>query len=141
MGASKDLRVGQQDEAELPPDEAPPRRRDCEAELGLGAEWLAGSEERCLHSAEERRLAFRLAAMSERDDDAVPATDEGRELVLGLGQPAGGDGGPLRLERVRLGLRERVELRGAVERDRTEALLLGDATPVGLQTTSGGGDG
>ena len=71
--------------------------------------------------------------MSERDDDAVPATDEGRELVLGLGQPAGGDGGPLRLERVRLGLRERVELRGAVERDRTEALLLGDATRlVGL---------
>ncbi len=66
--------------------------------------------------------------MRERDDDAVPGPDERAELVLGLGEPAGDDGRPLRLEGVRLRLRKRVELRGAAERDRPEALLLGEAT-------------
>ena len=126
----EDLRVGEQDEAELPPHEAPARRRDREAELGLGAERLAGLEERRLDLAQERGLPLRLAAMRERDDDAVPGSDEARELVLGLCQSACGDGGSLRLERVRLRLRERVELGGAVERDRCEALLLGDAPHV-----------
>ena len=40
----------------------------------------------------------------------VPAADERAQLVLGLGEAAGGDRGPLRLERERLAGRERVEL-------------------------------
>ena len=44
------------------------------------------------------------------------AVDEAVQLVLGLGQPAGRDRRPLRLERERLRLRERVELRRALER-------------------------
>ena len=73
------------------------------------------------------RLALRLAAVGEGDDDAVPRADEARELVLGLGEPARGDRGPLRLERVRLAPRERIELGRAVELERREALLLPDA--------------
>ena len=42
--------------------------------------------------------------------DAVPRLDERAEVALGLGQPARGDRGPLRLERVRLAGRKLVEL-------------------------------
>ena len=66
--------------------------------------------------------------MRERHDDAVPRADEPGELVLRLGEAARRDGGPLRLECVRLRLREWVELGRAVEGDRPSALLLGDAT-------------
>ena len=65
--------------------------------------------------------------MREGDDDAVAAVDEAVQLVLGLGEAAGGDRGPLRLERERLRLRERVELGGALERDLVETLLRPDA--------------
>ena len=53
----------------------------------------------------------------ERDDDAQAAADEARELVLGLGEAARGDRGPLRLERERLAGRERVELDRARQDD------------------------
>ena len=53
--------------------------------------------------------------MRERDDDAVAGPDEPRELLLGLGEPARGDRGLLRLERERLARRQRVELAGALQ--------------------------
>src|SRR5437588_1260712 len=69
--------------------------------------------------------------MREGDDDALPRAKERRELALGLGQAAGGDRRPLRLERVRLSLWERVELRRAGEGRRIEnAVLLPDAADV-----------
>ena len=71
-------------------------------------------------------LTQRLAAMGERDDDAVPRTHEPEQLVLGLGEPAGRDRRPLRLELECLPSRERIELGGAVERDRRQALLVPD---------------
>ena len=55
-------------------------------------------------------LPQRLAAVRERDDDAVAGAHEAGELVLRLGEAAGRDRGPLRLELERLPARERVEL-------------------------------
>jgi len=87
--------------------------------------------ERRLDPAEEVLRPQCLAAMREGDDDALPRAKERCELALGLGQAAGGDRGALRLERVRLGLRERVELRRASEGRRSEdAVLLPDATDI-----------
>src|SRR6187551_3447452 len=68
--------------------------------------------------------------MRERHDDAIPRADEPGELVLRLGEAARRDGRPLRLEGVRLCLRERVELGRAVDGDRRKAIVLGDATYV-----------
>ena len=51
--------------------------------------------------------------MREGDHDAVPRADEARQLVLGLRQPARCDRRPLRLERERLPVWQRVELAGA----------------------------
>ena len=57
--------------------------------------------------------AQRLALVRERDEHAAALPKHPGELGLGLGEPAGGDRRPLRLERVALGVRERVELGGA----------------------------
>ena len=100
--AAEDLRVGKEREAELAPDEAAPGRRDREEELGLGGQPLAGLEQPRLDAAQEVLRAQRLAPVRERDDDAEAAADERAELVLGLGEAARGDRGPLRLERERL---------------------------------------
>src|SRR6478752_3430491 len=90
--------------------------------------WSPTRRSAKLASALPRRLPLGLAAMRERHDDAVPRADEPGELVLRLGEAACRDRRPLRLERVRLPLGERVELGRAVEGDRPSALLLGDAT-------------
>ena len=127
---AEDLRVRQQHETQLAPDEPAARRCDREAQRGVGGERLALREHRRLDLPQERRLPLGLAAMRERHDDAVPRADEPGELVLRLGEAACRYGRPLRLERVRLRLRERVELGRAVEGDRRKALLLGDATHV-----------
>ena len=103
---AEDLRVGEQDETELAPDEAAARRRDGEAELRLGSQRLAGLEQRRVDLAEQRGLPLGLAPMREAHDDPVAGPDEARELVLGLGEAARGDRGTLRLEGVRLRLRE-----------------------------------
>ncbi len=124
---AEDLRVGQQDEAELAPDEAAPRRGDREQELRLLGQVLARVEDARVGPLEQVVGAERLAGVRERDDDAVAAVDEAVQLVLGLGEAARGDRGPLRLERERLRLRERVELRRALERDLVEPLLGPDA--------------
>ena len=120
--AAEDLVVGQEDEAEVAPDEAAARRRDGEEELGLLRQVVARLEHARLDAAEEVLGAQRLAAMREGDDDPLARAQERRELALGLGQAARGDRRALRLEGERLGLRERVELRRAGERGR-----LGDA--------------
>ena len=117
---------GQQDEPEVAPDEAAPRRRDGEVEPLVGGELVALLEPADLEPAEQVGGAERVAAVRERDDDALAGADERGELLLGLGEPARGDRRPLRLERVRLPAGERVEQRGAAERDRVEPLLLPD---------------
>ena len=78
-------------------------------------------------TAEQVLRPQRLAGVGEGDDDAVAGTDEPRELLLGLGEPARRERRPLRLESERLRLRERVELGRALQSDRVEPLLRPDA--------------
>ncbi len=125
------LVVGQQDEAEVAPDEAAPRGRDGEEELGLLGQLVPRLEHSRLDPAEEVLRPQRLPAMREGDDDPLAGPQERGELALGLGEPAGGDGGPLRFERERLGLRERVKLGRPGQRGRVrDAVLLPDAAHV-----------
>ena len=119
----EDLRVGQQDEPELAPDEAPPRRRDGEQELRLVGQLPAGLEDARVGPPQQVLCPQRLARVREGDDDPVAAADEAGELRLGLGEPTGGDRRPLCLEGERLALRERVELGRPVERHGLQALL------------------
>ena len=116
--AAEDLVVGQQDEAELAPDEAAARRRHGEEKLGLLRKLVPRLQHPGLDPAEEVLGAQRLAAMREGDDDALARAKERCELALGLGEAAGGDRRPLRLEREGLSLRERVELGRPRERGR-----------------------
>ena len=109
------LRVREQDEPELAPDEAAPRRRDGEEQLGLLGQVAACVEHSRLRAPQQLLGAERLARVRECDDHAVAAADEARELLLGLGEPSRRDRRPLRLERERLRLRERVELGDAGE--------------------------
>ncbi len=77
--------------------------------------------------------------MRERDDDAVAGAHEPGELVLGLGEPAGRDRGPLGLELERLAARERVELGRCLERQLHEPLVRPDGPHVvGLPDDVGG---
>ncbi len=128
--AAKDLMVGQEHEPELAPDETAPCRLDREEESGLARKGVAGLEQLRLDAAEHPLRAQRFAAMRERDDDALPGSHERRKLHLGLREPARGDRRPLRFERERLALRERIELGGALERDRRQAVLGPDAAHV-----------
>ena len=120
---AEDLRVREEHEPELAPDETAARRRDGKAEVGACRERLARGEERPVHLPEQPTLALRLAAMRERDDDPVPGADEALELVLRLGEPTRGNRGPLRLEAMRLPLRERIERSGPVELEREPVLV------------------
>ncbi len=71
--------------------------------------------------------------MGERDDHVEPLSNEPAELVLGLRQPPCDERRPLGLERVRLPLRERIELGTTFERDSGEALVSPDRSHfVGL---------
>ena len=87
-------------------------------------EHVAGLEHRRVDAAQQVLGAQRLAAVRERDDDAVARADERVQLVLGLRQAARGECGPLRLERERLARRKLVELGRAAQVDRSELLLL-----------------
>ena len=120
---AEDLRVGQQREAELAPDEAASRRRDRRTGDRSG---LARLEQLGLHAAQQRLLAERLTAVRERDDDVELLAQQAAQLVLGLGETARGERRPLRVERERLALRQRRQLGRAVERDRRQALLRPD---------------
>jgi hypothetical protein len=129
--AAEDLVIGEEDEAELAPDEAAAGGRDREEKLRLLRQLVSRLQHARLHPAQEVLGAKRLAAMREGDDDALARAQERRELALGLGEAAGGDRGPLRLEGERLGLWERVELRRARQRGgREDAVLLPDPAHV-----------
>jgi hypothetical protein len=91
---------------------------------------LARVEQARVDAPEQALRPQCLAAMSERDDDALAGPDEGTELVLGFGQPACGESRPLRLEAEGLVLRQRIELGHSLERDRSEVFLLPDAADV-----------
>src|SRR5436190_19646835 len=95
---AEDLRVRQQHEPELAPDEPAPRGRDGEEELRFARKSRL-LQDACLDPTEQVLRAQGLAAVRKRHDDAVPGADEGGELVLGLGEPARGEGRALRLER------------------------------------------
>ncbi len=120
---AEDLRVGQQDEPEVSPDEAAARGRDGEEELRLVGQGVTRLEQARLDPAEQVRRAQRLTAVGKGDDDAVSGADEAGQLGLGLGEPAGGDCRPLRLEGERLPARERVELRCTAQRQLRLELL------------------
>ena len=136
--ATEDLVIRQQHEPELAPDEAAASGRDREQDLRLLRDRVARLEQARVDLAQQVLRAQRLAAVRERDDDALAGADERGQLVLRLAQPARRDRRPLRLEGERLSLRERVELRRAVERDRLEPVLLPDpAHVVGLEDEVG----
>ena len=127
---AEDLRVRQERDAEVAPDE-PAARRDHGERQPLRPR--ARLEHRRRDPPQEVLLAQRLAAVREGDDDVEPLAEEPAELVLGLAEPARRDRRPLRVERERLGLRQRRELGRAVERQLVEALLAPDlAHLVGL---------
>ena len=121
---AEDLRVREEDKAELAPDEAPACRRDREEQLGLAKKLLARLERARLHATEQIRGAQRVTAVREGDHDAVPAADERAELVLRLAQPAGGNCRALGLEGERLAGRKRIELRSTREPERLALKLL-----------------
>ena len=123
---AEDLRVRQQDEAEVAPDEAAAGRRDGEVEPLVGREVVAVLQPTDLEPADQVGGAERVTPVRERDHDALPGADEGGELLLGLGEPAGGDRGALCLECVRLAAGEWIEQRGVAEWDRGERFLLPD---------------
>jgi hypothetical protein len=110
---AEDLRVGKKDEPEVPPDESAACRRDGKEEARLVGKCPSLLEPLDLEPPEEVGRAEPVAAVRKRDDDTLAGADERGELLLGLGQPARGDGGALRLEGEGLASRERVEARGA----------------------------
>ena len=120
---AEDLRVREEDDAELARDEAAARRRDREAQRAVARQRLLRLELLGLDLAQEHLRPERLAAVRERDDHAVSGLDERAEVALGLGQAARGDRGPLRLERVLLAVRKLVELDHAGQRDLAAELL------------------
>jgi hypothetical protein len=114
--------VGQQDETQLAPDEPAARRCDREAQLGVWGERLAARAS-ALDLPQERRLPLaprRGARTRRRRGSRARRTRRARSPPR---EAAGGDRRALRLERVRLRLRERVEL-VAPSSASGEALLL-----------------
>src|SRR5262249_43205529 len=107
---AEELSVRQQDEVQVAPDEASPRRRDGETRLRLVVEDVVRLEQRRVDAAEQVLGAQGLAAMWERDDDAMARAREGVQLVLGFGEAARGKRRPLCLECKRLAGRKLVEL-------------------------------
>jgi hypothetical protein len=73
---AEDLRVRQEREAELAPDEAAPRRCDREQELALARQVGRGLERMGVDPTQQVLRPGRLAAVREGDDDAVAAADE-----------------------------------------------------------------
>src|SRR5205823_4630967 len=118
---AEDLRVWQQCDPEVAPDETAPCRRD--GERG-SRRHLALLEEVRRNAAQELLLAQRLAAVRKRDDDVKILATQPRELVLGLGETTRRERGSLRVEAERLPLRQLREHRRPGEVDRREALLL-----------------
>ena len=114
---AEDLGVGEQREPEIAPDEAATSGADDEADAPDRREARSPRSTTSASTLRSRRcVPQRLAAVREGDDDAAALAEQPCELVLGLGEPASRDRRALRLERVRLRVRERVELGSALER-------------------------
>ena len=129
--AAEDLRIGQERQAEIAPDEAAARGRDREQELRALRDRLARLEQPGLDTAEQVKSAQRLTAVREGDNDAVVRPEQRGELVLGLREPARGDRGALRFEGVFLPARQRLELCRPLEvRPRAVELLFPDLPHV-----------
>jgi hypothetical protein len=128
--AAEDLRVREQGEPEVAPDEAAARVGDCEQELRLVGQLLALVDQPGLDAAQQVLRAQRFALVRERDDGSQAAADERAELVFGFGKAARRDRGPLRLERERLAGRKRVQLDRIRQVDGRELLLLPDLADV-----------
>src|SRR5207248_9574441 len=124
--ATEDLVIREQDEPELSPHEAAAGGCDREQDLRFGRKLVAGLEHAGLDLAQHVLRAQRLAAMRERDDDALPRAKERLQLRLRLREAARRNRGPLRLECERLVLRERIELARALQADGDEAVLVPD---------------
>ena len=118
-----------------------PRRAGATANRSSGSSGRSspGVEDARVGALEQVVGAERLARVREGDDDAVAAVDEAVQLVLGLGEAARGDRRPLRLERERLRLRERVELgrAGLSEIASSPSSAQTRRTSSGCQTKSG----
>ena len=71
-----------------------------------------------LHLPQQAALTERLPTVGERDDDAVARPHEAGQLVLRLGEAAGGHGRALRLELMRLAPGKGIEFRRTLQRDR-----------------------
>src|SRR5262249_33267897 len=119
----EDLRVGKQDEAEVPPHEASPRRCDGEEELRFVGERLARLDQARVDTAQQVLRPQPLAGGREGHTPALPGAKKCAELVLGLGEPAGGEGRPLRLEGKWLVRRQRIKL-GRARQVRLDVQLL-----------------
>ena len=120
---AEDLRLREEHQSELAPDEAAARGRDREAKCCITRKPIA-FEQLGLDLPQHRLRAQRIALVRKRDDNAVALTDEGGELVLGLGEPARGERRSLRLEGERLVRRQRVELGDVLQRNRLVPLVL-----------------
>ena len=127
---AEDLRVRQQRDSEVAPDEPAAGGADDEGERRVGGELLDAVDDVRLDLPQEPLRPQRLALVRERHEHASTLAHHARELVLGLGEAAGGDRGTLRLEHVLLRAREGIEARGAVDVRRGEALLLPDTRDV-----------
>ena len=69
---AEDLCVGQQDEAEIAPDEAASSRRDGEHEAGLARQLLTFGDDARFDATEKILLPPRLAEVREGDYDTLP---------------------------------------------------------------------
>jgi hypothetical protein len=123
---AENLRVREEHEPQLAPDETPARGTDGEEELRLLGQPVARVDNSGLDPPEHVFRAERLTLVREGDDHPLPGPHEGPQLVLRLSEPARGHRRPLRLEGERLPGRERVELRGALERELGVELLAPD---------------
>jgi hypothetical protein len=119
----EDLDVRQQREAEVAPDEAAARRADDEPHRGISRERAVVLDDFRIDLSEHALGAQRVAEAREGDEDAPALPHHALELALGLCETTGRDRRTLRLERVRLRSRERIELSRARERDRLEPFV------------------
>ena len=120
---AEDLRVRKQRHPEVSPHEATASRADDECERRLGRQGVDVIPNDRLDPSQESLRPERFTLVRERHDHAASLPDHRGKLVLGFGEAAGGDGGPLCLEDMRLRTWKRVEPRRTLEVGRVEPLL------------------
>ena len=127
---AEDLRVREERDPEVSPDEAASRGADDERDGRVGRELVDLVGDVRLDLPQHALRSQRLALMREGDDDAPSLPHHSGELVLGLGETARGDRRTLGLEDVRLRARQRIQSCRPVETRRLESLLLPEAHDV-----------